>query len=762
MLADFAPPARTVFEVTRLIPGWGLLGGLAADSLNFASDLAAIPNSENADLATGLIVFRNFVNIGNNGVGHILYVNQLIQDGLAGSVVGVEFKPLTAAANTALSTVKVVLDEVQMGTDIVIEVETLYQSNHAPTSAEAEQWRTLADGYAANILGDVVNLVLDVISLSSLGAANTAPIQQGRQPLTLAAAFMRNATPNIIAAVNGVLGVWLGNLVTEGRKAYVGSPTELNAQALALDAAGLIVDIEGPRARATYDGINIVVDALVAYADEQIAQVNVVAEALSGGKTAFQLIRDAVRDGLDDMNRKLGMVEQLAASATSAQANAASISAACASVLGALDGLVMPDVRVPTVELGEGIVAGAAEAVANEAVEAANAALRLAMASVSASLETAKDGIRGPVEAVQEQADALGEWMALLATECTAMIGMLNSHIASFSDGLGRCTNIEQVIDLVIGQISDLTGMPRVTVQEIRDAWSSVGPYIDQFAALGPRRHQRLRTCVPTPTCSSRAGNPRPPWTRHSPRRPHRRRLPTRTLPAWRPSRSRASPSQVRRGRRAGDGPHSGGRSCPATPGRASSPGRARMPAALAGGQPRRLTAAASGCARNQRGQGGPTLLARAVPTLSAVDTMRANSVEASTRRRKRVFRDMVRVLLWLHLDGSAGDTLGCPNEIVNYLSTITGRLTAPRGDAGDPHSRAPDPRRPDPGRARLPDDAVLRFGRRARTHPAIAPGAAPDVLAPGRSGRGADRAAGMDLARHLYCRSCRRRPDDA
>ncbi len=87
------------------------------------------------------MIFRNIVNIVNNGLGHVLYVNQLIQDGLAGSVVGAEFTPLTAAANEVLSGVKVALDEVQMGTDIVVEVEAQYQANHAPDSTEAEHGR---------------------------------------------------------------------------------------------------------------------------------------------------------------------------------------------------------------------------------------------------------------------------------------------------------------------------------------------------------------------------------------------------------------------------------------------------------------------------------------------------------------------------------------------------------------------------------------------------------------------------------------------
>ncbi len=125
---------------------------------------------------TGLIVFRNFTNIGNNALGHVLYVDQLIQDGLAGSVVAAEFTPVTAAINEVLAGVKVGLDEVQMGTDIIVEVESLYESNHAPNSAEAERWEALADGYAANILGDVVKSS----STSSASRARAPQHRSGR------------------------------------------------------------------------------------------------------------------------------------------------------------------------------------------------------------------------------------------------------------------------------------------------------------------------------------------------------------------------------------------------------------------------------------------------------------------------------------------------------------------------------------------------------------------------------------------------------
>ncbi|HEY5496418.1 MAG TPA: hypothetical protein VIK16_07125, partial [Candidatus Limnocylindrales bacterium] len=544
MLSDFGPPARTILEVGRLIPGWGLVAGLASDSLSFASDLNSIPTSKNARFATDLLIFRNIVNILNNGLGHVLYVNQLIQDGLAGSVVGAEFTPLTAAANEVLSGVKVALDEVQLGTDVIVEVEAQYQANHAPDSTEAEAWKALADNYAANILGDVVNTILDLISLSSAGAANTAPVEEAKLPLTLAGAFLEHAAPNIISAINNVVGVWLGARVTAERHAATGTPAtagagaspsagaaggpggpapapgaagpgsgskvqrimgaspgdtsgpggraaRLQAQAAIFDVAGGFVDIEAPQARATYDGMNLVIGAFEAYAEDQVAQIDAVVGALSGGKSAFQVIRDAVKAGLDDMNAKLGMAQQLGETATNAKANAASISAACTSVLAGIDGLVMPSVRIPSVDLGDGVLADAAAAVANTAAEAANVALELAISGVSAALDTAKDAIRSPILDLKSHADSLGEWLAILATKCTEMVATLHTHIASFSEGLGHCNNVEDVINLIIGQVSDMTGMPRVTVQDLRDTWDSVGPYIDQFAALGPQLHDR-------------------------------------------------------------------------------------------------------------------------------------------------------------------------------------------------------------------------------------------------------------------------------
>ena len=270
-----------------------------------------------------------------------------------------------------------------------------------------------------------------------------------------------------------------------------GNASRLRQQALVFDAAAGFVEAEAPQARTTYNGINVVIDAFEAYADDQVTQINAVVGALTGGQSAFQVIRNAVKTALDDMNAKVAMAQRLGETATNAKTNAASISAACTTALASIDSLVMPQVHIPSVDLGEGVLAEAASAVANTAAEAANAALQLAISGVSAALDVAKDAVRAPILDLQSHADGLGEWLAILATQCTEMVATLHAHIASFSEGLGHCSNVEEVINLVIGQVSDLTGMPRFTVQDMRNTWNSVGPAIDEFAAMAPQLHDR-------------------------------------------------------------------------------------------------------------------------------------------------------------------------------------------------------------------------------------------------------------------------------
>ena len=84
--------ARTALEVARLYPGYGLFAGFTADGINVYQDFDKIAGEE-APWFKMFLGLRSGIMVLNNGLGHLAYVNQLVQDGMAVSVVFVEFTP---------------------------------------------------------------------------------------------------------------------------------------------------------------------------------------------------------------------------------------------------------------------------------------------------------------------------------------------------------------------------------------------------------------------------------------------------------------------------------------------------------------------------------------------------------------------------------------------------------------------------------------------------------------------------------------------
>ena len=529
------PPGRTVLEVMRFIPGWGGVAGMASDVAGAYSDLTSIPQNETGELVSNLVLTRSVITVANGALGHLLYVNQLVQDGLAGSIVGAEFTPFTAGINEALSTVKIFLDVGNGMVDILVEAGALYGRDHATSKEEADQWQGLVDGYAANLAGDVLGLIMDMISLASLGAANTGPAQEVARIFNASGAILKQWGPNLVALLGGIWNVWGGEIVkwlgageapaldagtptpTNGSAPVPGQSTEpstpVNAQALAdgspiqrvlgdtpavvrllaeataLDAAGDIVDLNAPQARAAYDSVNAIIDVLAEYMDEKMAEIDAVVMAIGDGRTSFQLIRDAVASSIDLLNEKLGMVTELVTVAGNGEAITLQVQEYCDGAIASIDAIQMPSVQIPEVDLGDGLLADAAEGLANSAAGLANEQLQALVDRVASAFESAKAEMKTPIEDVRGKAEGFGEFLQNVAEVGSHQMGVISGHLATFSQGLSRCENIEQVINLIIGQISAITGVPSFTVQDLRDLWGDVGGAIDQFAALGPKLH---------------------------------------------------------------------------------------------------------------------------------------------------------------------------------------------------------------------------------------------------------------------------------
>ncbi|TAM83217.1 MAG: hypothetical protein EPN43_13190 [Jatrophihabitans sp.] len=95
---------------------------------------------------------------------------------------------------------------------------------------------------------------------------------------------------------------------------------------------------------------------------------------------------------------------------------------------------------------------------------------------------------------MRAHADEAGEFLATAARVATEQTGNLHGRLASFEAGLAHCGGAEDAINLLIGGFSELTGAPRVTVQDLRDLWASVPGVFDQIDELAAGLRRRAAT----------------------------------------------------------------------------------------------------------------------------------------------------------------------------------------------------------------------------------------------------------------------------
>ena len=295
---------RTGLEASRLIPGWGLIGGMAADIISAAQDFSTLPDDAPEELQA-ILLFRSGVQIINNALGHIAYVDQLIQDALAGSVVGAEFVPVTAAINEAVMAAKVTVGSVQFLCDIVLEAAALYQRENSPPGSDSwKAYDSMASNFAANLVGDVVGLTLDVISLSTAGVANDGPIRTGANATKAAFPVAKTVGQMILQFVQGLFNVYGGSGVSAvgggDERADLADPTGMNRL-----ATFAVIHAELTRTRHAYDVGDTVLEMLQEGIDSQIEAFRELAMEFTDGQDPFVMMRDAAVQGLDNMRQKV-------------------------------------------------------------------------------------------------------------------------------------------------------------------------------------------------------------------------------------------------------------------------------------------------------------------------------------------------------------------------------------------------------------------------------------------------------------------------
>jgi hypothetical protein len=226
------------------------------------------------------------------------------------------------------------------------------------------------------------------------------------------------------------------------------------AQSVARKAASIAIQAELSQVRAAYD----MADGMLGVAGDMlgmiIQQQRETLTALLGGRDPFEFVRDAGVQLTKMIAERASQLETAIATSNSGKERADALRSGCDSVLNYIGGIDVPQVDVP----GAGLILDPIRAAVNEGKSMATA----------------------PVQGLKDNADDVSEYLGIFADIAREQIAAGRQQIEQFSEGLGKCTDFEQVANLMMTSVQTALGMgTNFNIQTVRDWWAGLGPQID-------------------------------------------------------------------------------------------------------------------------------------------------------------------------------------------------------------------------------------------------------------------------------------------
>ncbi len=471
---------RTFLEIARLYPGWGLLAGGAADLMNAKQDFAAI-QGEDAPEIKAFMAGRHAVAILNNGLGHVIYVVELVQDIATASVVGAEVDAITIPLNEILLGIKVGVDGVQFLADFGLTCAAQYRSMKAPPGPAGAGSRAAWDGmvanYEANLVGDLVGGIFDIIDLSSAGFSNAQPVKQGAKAVKATFDTAKLVKGLIKSVLQGWFGVW-------GGKAFERGAPGGGVHGLAERAAGGMILTELQAMKACYTVGDMMITAAADHIARQLTELNQAATIALGGRDPFITARDAAVEGLGHVEARIGDLAQMQALSSTAKEKTVAIETWCTEMGGKVTSLQVPNIEIPEADIGDDALSDLAEGALNMAGDLAGAGLQLLVDQLNAGVDELKGMLTPPIDTIKTHATDLGQFMQIVTDEAREQIASTQARVAEIKAKLAKCNSFEDVVNLIIQQIFDMVGLETdFEIDDIRQLWADVGTMIDEGIA---------------------------------------------------------------------------------------------------------------------------------------------------------------------------------------------------------------------------------------------------------------------------------------
>jgi hypothetical protein len=430
--------------------------------------LETIRGIEGTEKLANLIVARTLVNGLQNIVGHILYVDELIQDGATVSVVFIELAVLTAPLATALTWIKNILAVANVALDVWVAMEAHNQAARFPT--DSAQYANLIDvrnNFIANAVADGIGVLLTIIDSLTGGFANMEVIKTlfkgGKAGAQTAVAFADAG----ITFIMQQLTIWIPSEVgpdAEGRedmapiaqnKAVQKAPDDHRATTEA-ERAGQVMD-EMDIIQEVYAIGEGVVEGIGTGIEEIRENVRNLIMVATDGEDPFTFMKNKMVEGLEQFNEELSHMAQLKEMVEQGKEKNQEAKAGMETAKAYISGLTLPEIPDPApTDYGDSWLANAAEWVADKAKQAAAATMQYVRDKLQEAIDFAKETVKGAIDEALEMVDSILEWLTGYAEMLDGVIGQIQEKVAEFTAKLAECEGFGDIFGLLTSAISEM------------------------------------------------------------------------------------------------------------------------------------------------------------------------------------------------------------------------------------------------------------------------------------------------------------------
>lgn len=501
----FETGIRVLLELTRPFPIVNVLGGGVADFLQLDLDLKSLP--DDAPWTRLTVIIRDGLALVNNLAGSIASNVEYFQDAATSTGAGAAAGAATAPANAGIKGVKVALDKALIGLDVLIESEAVYNRVHAPkNSDEAQQWNDVIGNFAVSLVTDTIGTVIDYIDMMTGGFANGENLKGWARTFYQMLKLSTKTGQILVPLINNVASVHGWGLAKKISDLLPGPVPEPEpgwkpAPPSASGAPGAVQRLSaGPDGRAALELLAVeafmseveqarqawkvgdeLISAGVANFRQLEAQMRERAIELTGGIDPFIVMRDQARKSLDRASSAVGELSELGQTALEVFTDSTSIVAACEVALGQLDVVRIPAIHVPA-SSGQGVLAD----LERRGEAAADAVLQAAIAPIRAQIDSLRGQAEAPIQTVKGHAGEIADFSKVFEEQCVKEAAALQQQIAKLSGALGRVQNFEQLVDVLLRQLTEALGIVGgIGLADVRAAWVEVDSILERAEALG-------------------------------------------------------------------------------------------------------------------------------------------------------------------------------------------------------------------------------------------------------------------------------------